>query len=282
MTDEEVVEITVTESGSGNTAPELATIGAKSVEEGSELAFTVSATDTDNLTYTATGLPAGATLDPASGAFSWTPAAGASANSPYSVTFIVTDDGTPNMTDEETISITVTPPDENTAPVLAVIGSKTVTAGTPLTFTIIADDNEGDTLTFSATGLPAGASFDPATRKFSWTPAAGDVSATPYTVTFKVTDDGTPNMSDDEAVKITVRSVTDKLGDVDNNNSINIFDALLVAKYDADMVDAAELNLANANVDCSTEATIELRITIYDALKIARFDVGLVDELTCP
>ena len=45
---------------------------------------------------------------------------------------------------------------------------------------------EGATLVYSATGLPAGATFDPATRRFSWTPTPGQVGA--HTIGFIVHD----------------------------------------------------------------------------------------------
>ena len=90
----------------------------------------------------------------------------------------------------------------NIAPVLDAIGAQTATVDTALTFTAMATDpDSGDTLTFSlAAGAPAGASIDPSSGVFSFTPtAAGN-----ETVTVVVTDDGTPNESDSETITITV------------------------------------------------------------------------------
>ena len=74
-----------------DTAPVLASVGAKSVDEEDALAFTLSALDADgnSLTYFASGLPGGASFNTASGAFSWTPAYGP--ENIYVVTFEVTD-----------------------------------------------------------------------------------------------------------------------------------------------------------------------------------------------
>lgn len=85
-------------------APILAAIGAKSVNEGSLLSFTISATDPDGdrVTYSATGLPSGARLDPSTGRFIWTPGSGTADK--YTVKFIATANG---QTDSETITITV-------------------------------------------------------------------------------------------------------------------------------------------------------------------------------
>ena len=45
---------------------------------------------------------------------------------------------------------------------------------------------EGAALVYSATGLPAGATFDPAVRRFSWTPTPAQVGA--HTIGFIVHD----------------------------------------------------------------------------------------------
>jgi hypothetical protein len=86
------------------------------------------------------------------------------------------------------------------APVLNPIGNKTVTLGSTLTFTTSGSDADGDILTYSASSLPAGASFNAATRIFSWTPSPGQVS-TYNNVHFEVTD-GT--LIDSENISILV------------------------------------------------------------------------------
>jgi len=69
---------------------------------------------------------------------------------------------------------------------LTPIGSKTVGLGTTLSFTISATDSNNDTLTYSATNLPSGATFTPTTQTFSWSPLT---LVRPYpAVTFNVTD----------------------------------------------------------------------------------------------
>ena len=86
----------------------------------------------------------------------------------------------------------------NQPPVLAPIGSKSGTVGQPLTFTISATDPDSDPLTFSATGLPAGATFNPATRTFTWTPStAGTFTG----VRFNVSDGG---LNDFENITFTI------------------------------------------------------------------------------
>ena len=216
--------------------------------------------DGDSLTYSASGLPAGASFNTASGAFSWTPTfeqAGVYENVHFDVT-----DG--NLTDWENITITVnnvnrapaisglvnqsgivgvawtydisscllypdvdlltvTADDDNIGvsgfvltfnytvavedkpvlitvtdagglsgsqtvfvtamaldniqstitnnpPILENIGRRKIDAGKTLSLTISAADPDGDALTFSASNLPEGASFNPDTQTFFWTP----------------------------------------------------------------------------------------------------------------
>ncbi|GIF45762.1 enterochelin esterase-like enzyme [Asanoa ferruginea] len=95
----------------------------------------------------------------------------------------------------------------NGAPVFAAGGeAQSVDASQALSFEVAATDPDGDALTYSASGLPAGASFDPATRQFSWTP--GFTQAGTYTVTFEASD-GTRSysLSATKDVTITVRDV---------------------------------------------------------------------------
>jgi len=103
--------------------------------------------------------------------------------------------------DNELVQITVT--GLNNPPVLNPIGNKTVANTTNLSFTIGGSDPDGDAVSFNAFFLPAGASFNTATKTFSWTPTAAQSNNT-YFVTFRATDNGTPNLNDEEIVAITV------------------------------------------------------------------------------
>ena len=96
----------------------------------------------------------------------------------------------------------------NGAPVFTAGGeAQSVDENRALTFGVDATDPDGDPVTYSASGLPAGATFDPASRQFSWTPDY--TQAGTYEVTFTASD-GTRSysLSTDKTVTITVRNVT--------------------------------------------------------------------------
>lgn len=100
------VKITVT---AVNDAPVLAAIGNKKVVKGSALTFTATATDPDagqTKTFSLITPPAGAAINATSGAFSWTPPA----TGIFTVKVRVTDNGSPVLYDEETITVTVATP----------------------------------------------------------------------------------------------------------------------------------------------------------------------------
>jgi hypothetical protein len=207
--------VTVTE---GNTAPVLSPIGARTVAEGTLLSFSAVATDADvpadELAFSLdAGAPAGAQINPSTGLFAWTPTE-AQGPGVFSITVRVTDDGTPALFDTATISVTVT--EGNTAPVLSPIGARTVAEGTLLSFSAVATDADvpANVLAFSLdAGAPAGAQINPSTGLFTWTPTEAQGPGV-FGITVRVTDDGTPPLSDFETIAVTVDSVATDLGTV--------------------------------------------------------------------
>ncbi|MCX6681833.1 MAG: Ig-like domain-containing protein [Methanoregula sp.] len=188
------VTITVT-----NQPPVLTPIGAKSVDEGKTLTFTATANDPngDTLVYSATGLPTGASFDTGSHTFTWTPGFD-KAPGPYLVTFAVSD-GT--LTASEVVTITVV--NVNRPPVFGTISDQTVNENVLLVFTVSATDADNDPLSYSASNIPLGATFNKDTQTFEWTPGF-DKAPGLYLVTFAVSD-GTLTAS--EVVTITVVNV---------------------------------------------------------------------------
>jgi uncharacterized repeat protein (TIGR01451 family) len=200
--DERSFTLTVTEV---NRAPSIGPIGNKQVGEMSQLSFTAPASDPDlpanGLTFSMVGTPAGASIDAATGAFSWTPTEAQGPGS-YPITIRVSDDGSPNLSAEEQITITVL--EVNRPPVLAPIGNKALIWGEQLAFTATATDPDipANSLTYSMVGAPAGATINSATGAFSWKPQGNQVGT--FNVKIRVTDNGAPKLTAEELITITV------------------------------------------------------------------------------
>ena len=135
----------------------------------------ISATDSGNsaLTYSATNLPAGLTINSSTGLISGTPTTAGTSN----VTVTATD--TTNASGSTSFSWTI----HNTVTVTNP-GNQTGTSGTAANLQISATDSGGATLTYGATGLPAGLSINASNGLISGTPTTG----ANYSVTVTVTD----------------------------------------------------------------------------------------------
>ncbi|WP_026898139.1 choice-of-anchor tandem repeat GloVer-containing protein [Daejeonella oryzae] len=194
-------------------APVLAAIGNKSINELKKLNFIVKAIDKDSapdelkfsLANATTGqFPEGATINKSTGLFTWTPTE-AQGPGTYRVKIKVSD-GT--CIDEEEIEIQVC--EINAEPVLLAIGNKTVNEGFELSFTAAATDSDlpANILTYSLaktsqSHFPTGAVIHPSGGQFTWTPSE-DQGPGIYHVKIVVSD-GSCTVS--EEIRITVNEV---------------------------------------------------------------------------
>jgi hypothetical protein len=130
-------------------------------------------TATGSLSYAAAGLPAGLSISASTGVISGTPTKAGSA------TVTVTGTDSTGPTGSASFTWTVNPVNANTVTVTNP-GSQTGTVGTPASLQIKATDSaSGQTLTYTASGLPAGLSISSSTGLISGTPtAAGSPSVT--------------------------------------------------------------------------------------------------------
>jgi hypothetical protein len=192
-----------------NQLPALAALTDQTVVRGDTLEFFVSATDQDfpaqRLTYALDpNAPAGASVDPVTGRFLFSPVAGVPAGT-YDVTVSVVDDGTPAQRDSRTFRVTLV--DTNVPPRLELIGSRQVDEGELLTFTAAASDPDGDSVSFRlGDGAPAGATIDAQSGMFAWTPAEEDGPGV-HPVFVEVVDGRDSTLVDQELVLITVNEV---------------------------------------------------------------------------
>jgi N-acetyl-anhydromuramyl-L-alanine amidase AmpD len=167
------------------------------------------------------GAPTGASIDPNTGVFAWTPT---EAQGPgiYDITIRVTDNGTPALSDFETISVTVAETN-NFAPTLAPIPDKIIAAGETLTFTNSASDGDSPLdLAFSLNpGAPADAQIDPTTGIFSWATSARAPDST-NSITVVVSDSGVPEKIASRTFLARVVSRTVKVSQIDANGNLQI------------------------------------------------------------
>ncbi|MBS2022265.1 MAG: putative Ig domain-containing protein [Deltaproteobacteria bacterium] len=141
-------------------------------------------------------MPAGMTLNAATGVISWQP--GYRTWGTYVLHARVTDAG--GLHDDKDVIINVT---KTTVAPLLTVPTPNGVENQPLSFSVIASDPNGDAFTLSAANLPPGASFNGGTATFSWRPDY--TQAGPWTVTVTAAKDGGFSTSQD--VHITVANV---------------------------------------------------------------------------
>ncbi|MEO7454257.1 MAG: putative Ig domain-containing protein [Fimbriimonadales bacterium] len=193
-----------------NTPPVIDPISDVTIDEGGTAMADANASDSDvpvqGPTFSLASGPGGASVNPSTGEFSWVTDE-ADGPGAHQVTIRVRDDGSGLLTDETTFTVFVE--EVNQAPTLNPISDKEVTAGANLTFAVSATDPDqpANQLTYTLEpGAPGGASIDPFSGQFDWTPSAGEVGD--HTVTVRVTDDGDPAMSDTEEFMVTVNAAS--------------------------------------------------------------------------
>lgn len=163
-TDTLVVNVTV---NAANDAPIVTSDAVTTATEDEAYGYTVTASDVDDdtLEFSLTVAPEGMSIDSATGAITWTPANGVTTEP---VTVQVSDS---QETATQSFTITVTP--VNDAPVITSTAITGATEAVEYTYTVVADDIDGDTLEFSLTASPAGMDINPTTGVITWTPANG-------------------------------------------------------------------------------------------------------------
>ncbi|MCU0773412.1 MAG: putative Ig domain-containing protein [Ideonella sp.] len=187
--------VTGASTGGGNRAPVLPPPGAQTTTAGQTVSLNLAASDPDGdaLAWTATGLPAGLGIDPATGRISGTVLASASPGT-STVTVTVSDGRVPPLSASASFGWTVVAPVINRPPVLTAPGAQSSTAGAGVVLALAASDPDGDALTWSAAGLPPGLSINPATGVISGTVGAATLPGT-FSVTVTVADVRTPPLS---------------------------------------------------------------------------------------
>jgi hypothetical protein len=201
--------LTVPLIGSVNDPPVVPVLVNQSVNEGVAYSRTILATDPDPdfLTMTATGLPAWASItavDDGTITIGGTPDFDDAGSSLVTVTATDPD----GASDAESFTLTVV--DVNRAPTFNQnLGNRTNTEGDTVSISSEATDLDGDTLTWSASGLPQGITISPTSGLISGTIGFLANDNQPpingfYTVTVTVQDDGAPNLTATDTFQWTI------------------------------------------------------------------------------
>lgn len=204
-------ELVVTYPPDTNDPPVLPFIANQTIPEGKPLSLNITAADPDlpanHLTYTLNvGAPAGASIDPRTGLFTWTPSE-TQGGGVYDLTVRVTDDGNPSLADTATFRVTVT--EDNKPPRVDPIADRAVQEGEAVSLAVVASDPDVplNTLSFAlGPNAPGGMTLNPQTGWLQWTPNETQGPGT-YRITLQVTDNGIPNLSASNVFTVTVAEV---------------------------------------------------------------------------
>ena len=176
-------------STTGNTVT-VTNPGNQTGTVGTAVSLQISASDSasgQTLTYSATGLPAGLSINSSTGLITGTPTTAATNST------TVTAKDTTGATGSASFTWTINSATGNTVTVTNP-GNQTGTVGTAVSLQISASDSaSGQTLTYSATGLPAGLSINSSTGLITGTPTTAATNST--TVTAKDTTGATGSAS---------------------------------------------------------------------------------------
>jgi len=163
-----------------NNPPVVTNPGSQSTNEGAVVSLQVVASDADGdpLSYSASGLPPGLSINSSTGLISGTVSAGAASGSPYASS-VTASDGSASDTAAFSWTIGVPPP-TNKPPVVTNPGPQSTNEGGSVSLQVVASDPNGDVLSYSASGLPPGLSINSSTGLISGTVSAGAASGSPY------------------------------------------------------------------------------------------------------
>jgi T5SS/PEP-CTERM-associated repeat protein len=167
-------------------APTITSASSTTFTLGQANSFTVTGTGNSAPTFSATGLPSWASLNPKTGVLSGTPPD--ATGSPFTITLTAANGATPNAT--QTFTLTVVQ-----APVITSAATTTFTATQLGSFTVTATGTPAPT--FSATGLPTWATLNATTGVLSGTPPSTITTTTSFPIVVTSANGTAPNATQD-------------------------------------------------------------------------------------
>ncbi|WP_417711751.1 Ig-like domain-containing protein, partial [Pseudoalteromonas ardens] len=282
-----------------NDAPVISGTPATSVNEDSGYSFVPSASDVDagdTLTFSVANLPSWASFSTSTGAISGTP--GNSDVGVYQGIVVSVSDGT------ETVSLdafAITVVNVNDAPVITGTPGTSVNEDSAYSFTPVASDIDGDSLTFSIANKPDWATFDTSTGTLSGTPENGDVgtssdivisvsdgtvsvSLAAFSLTVVNTNDG-PEISGTPATSVNedaAYSFTPSASDVDAGDVLTFS---VSNKPSWASFNTATGTLSGTPTDADVGTDTQIVITVSDGMaqqSLSAFDIEVINTNDAP
>ncbi len=173
-------------------------LGSRTDPEGTAISLDAGATDLDGdpLTYAATNLPPGLSINTSSGLITGTISSVAAASSPYAVSITVRDGATVDATDAFTWTVTDVVAPNNEPTFDQNLANRTDPEGTVVNLDAGATDLDGDPLTYAATNLPPGLSINTSSGLITGTISSVAAASSPYAVSITVRDGATVDATD--------------------------------------------------------------------------------------
>lgn len=146
----------------------------------------------DTLTYSATGMPDWLSFTASTRTFSGTPSTDDVAHAPVVITVTASDPDNASVSTVFALRVALPTSSRNAAPLYnRKIPDQTARADEPFSFRFAQDtfrDPDGDSMSYTASGLPEWLNFDASSRTFSGTPEDADVTAEPLAITLSASD----------------------------------------------------------------------------------------------
>tara|TARA_B100000609_G_scaffold199399_1_gene202665 strand:- start:12093 stop:16493 length:4401 start_codon:yes stop_codon:yes gene_type:complete len=193
-----------------NRPPTVTNPGTITVEEDKQNKYQVKASDPDGdkLTYSMTGLPATASIDPNTGEIKWTPEQKDVGDHTAKITVTDARGG------KTTITVKLTVKNTNDEPVISGTPSKEAEEDKQYTYKpTVTDEDPGDQgkHTWKLKKGPTGAKVDPKTGVVTWTPGDKDVTNGSADFEIEVCDTGTPKKCSTQKWTVNnIKNVNDK------------------------------------------------------------------------
>ncbi|WP_157959132.1 cadherin domain-containing protein, partial [Marinomonas shanghaiensis] len=263
LTDTQAVTVSVNDLN--DNAPVITSGATASIDENaatSTVVYTATATDADGtsannmISFSLTGTDAAAfDIDSSTGVVTLKASADYETKASYSFNVVATDNGTGNLTDTQAVTVSVNDLNDN-APVVTSGATASIdenAATSTVVYTATATDADGTSannmISFSLTGTDAAAfDIDSSTGVVTLKSSADYETKASYSFNVMATDNGTGNMTDTQAVTVSVNDLNDNAPVVTSGATASIDEnaATSTVVYTATATDADGTSANNA------------------------------------